>query len=97
MNTENLEVEKLKDVRTVRVIEDRSDYRDESEVNETLDLGWKLLLVQPGHNHPGFVVGWTQDGQPAKTAKHQQRDGYSRALAARAARANALAPSETIS
>ena len=70
MNTENLEVEKLKDVRTV---------------------------LQPGHNHPVFVVGWTQDGQPAKTAKHQQRDGYSRALAARAARGNGLAPSETIS
>jgi hypothetical protein len=45
MNTENLEVEKLKDVRTVRGIEDPSDYRDESEVNGTLNFGWMATLA----------------------------------------------------
>jgi hypothetical protein len=91
MNAEPLETQHLKDVRSVRVLEDRQDYTAESEVNEALRLGWKLLLVQQGHDHPVFVVGWTQEGEPTKTANHQQRDDYSRALAARVARGNAPA------
>jgi hypothetical protein len=56
---ETLEKPQLNGVSRVRVVKWHPDYHQDAEVNEAIKLGWQLILVQPGCEHPCFVLGWT--------------------------------------
>ena len=80
MRTNDSEVPQFRDIREVRLVECHPNYQADKEVNEALELGWKLLTVQQGSEHPVFVLGWSSDSEPAKTIYQQRVAQYVRSI-----------------
>ncbi|MFZ2644299.1 MAG: hypothetical protein WA117_25135 [Verrucomicrobiia bacterium] len=69
---ETSQLPQLSNITHVRVVEWNGDFALDAEVNEAIQLGWKLIFVQSGESHPGFVLGWSCGGEPPKTAREKR-------------------------
>lgn len=76
MEDKTVDLSDYPNIKKIRTITQpfHNDFSADKEVNECLEKGWKLLLVQAGSEHPIFVIGWPQDEAPPLTEYQKQSE-----------------------